>query len=385
MGTLFDYLEWRGDLTIKQSPFNQVDNVILTHLSYLPFEGIVPSPKDGRIRISIGEAADVFSFLSSKPNKGIKGRLMFKEDPLLLEALGASRRFRSMGLTGFVNHHDLVQEKQFAALTILTGDKSVFVTFRGTDDTIVGWKEDFKMAFSDEIPSQLEAVRYLENISRNYRIPIRLGGHSKGGNLAVYAASFCREKIRERITEIYINDAPGFNNRVLQSEGYKAVRKKIISIIPESSVVGMLFEHDYDSVVVKSTKIGLWQHDIYTWEVLGNSLVSVSNLDQGSRFVDSTIREWMASLDKEQLRKFTEALFDILGSGEAKSFLDFGTDWAKNSMAILQSIGRIDGSTRDMFGKAMFAFLKAAQNNIRILFPQDRVKALPAAKTGSKK
>ena len=174
MGSIFDYINWRGDLSLEQAPFNSVDNVILTHLSYLPLDGIVPEPdlgeEDKKIGlISIAEMARIFAAFLHEENSQKDSRkinFMFKEDPVLIEALGESRRYGNMKLSGFVNKIDPVEEKQFAALTILTGDNYAFITYRGTDDSLVGWKEDFNMAFYDEVPSQAEAVQYLGSMAR---------------------------------------------------------------------------------------------------------------------------------------------------------------------------------------------------------------------------
>ncbi|MDR0475041.1 MAG: DUF2974 domain-containing protein [Treponema sp.] len=371
MGFIFDYLAWRGDLTLRQSPFNAVDNVILTHLSYLPLSGIVPGPEDSRKNISIGAAAKLFGESLNNPSPGFERHLLFRDDPALFEALGSSRRYSSMELTGFTNQLDPAEGKQFAALTILTGDKHIFVAYRGTDNTLTGWKEDFNMAFSDEVPSQLEAVKYLEIMANRFKKPLRAGGHSKGGNLAVYAASFCSKSVRKRIKEIYINDAPGFSNKVIAYEGYQAIRGKIISFIPENSVVGMLFKHDYDDTVIKSSKNGILQHDVYSWEVMGNDLVRLEGINRESRFIDQTVKEWLASLNKEQFKEFTEALFVVLGSTEVNSLLELGTGWLKNVISMIQSFHGIDKHSKDMLLKTLRSLAHAARKNIRILIPND--------------
>ena len=378
MGSIFDYIAWRGDLTLEQSPFNAVDNVILTHLSYLPLDGIVPGPGSepgtGKNAIidapAISDAAKVLAAVLYDGNpqkKSPKPDVIFKKDPALLEALGNSRRFGNMKLAGFVNQIDPVEEKQFAALTILTGDGCAFIAYRGTDDSIVGWKEDFNMAFSDEVPAQGEAVQYLKTMAGRFRMPLRIGGHSKGGNLASYAASFCPARIQKRITEVYLNDAPGFSDKVINTEGYQAIKSKFRSFIPQGSVVGLLFEHDCDHTVVKSSNIGLFQHDIYSWEVMGNDLVRLPGINKGSRFMADTIKEWLADLDMKQRRDSIEALFTILNSTEAKSFFDFGSDWLKNSAAMLKTIKNLDNHSRDMLGKTLKVFVRAARENIPTL------------------
>jgi hypothetical protein len=373
MANVFDYLSWRGDLTFRQSPFNPVDNIILTHVSYLPLDNIVPGIEEDKT-ITIIEAAEAFGKAVLKNPDAFEPFLVSKQDPDFLEALSASARFGDMDLAGFVNQIDPDQEKQFAALTILTGDGSSFVTYRGTDNSLVGWKEDLNMAFTAEVPAQREAVGYLERAAKKFSGPLRVGGHSKGGNLAVYAASFCSRRVRKRIFEIYCNDAPGFSSRVISSEGYRAIQEKIISFVPESSVVGMLFEHGEEYTVVKSSRTGILQHDIYSWEVAYNDVVRLDRVDNQSRFIDKTLKEWIAGLDKEQRQGFVEALYTTLSSTAASSIPELTADWFKSATHIIQSLTNINETSRDMVFKAIGALFQAAKNNIKVLLPAGKKK-----------
>ncbi|GHU89595.1 hypothetical protein FACS189476_08770 [Spirochaetia bacterium] len=371
MSNIFDYIVWRGDLSFSQAPFNPVDNIILTHLSYLPFDNIVPSP-DKKNTITIAEAAErIATVLKHKP-EAFGDALICKEDPALLAALGACERYKHLKLAGFVNHIDLKQEKQFSALTIMTGDRSFLVTYRGTDNTLVGWKEDFNMSFSTAVPAQLEAVPYLEKMARRIRGNLRLGGHSKGGNLAVYAAAFCDKKFQRRISAIYSNDAPGFNREVIASQGYRAIKKRIHAFIPQSSIIGMLFEHDDDYTVVKSTQTGIMQHDVYSWEVSHNDVIRLDTVTQGSHFIDRTLKEWIGGMDREQRQRFTDALYDILSSTEAKSLPDLTMRWFKNAGLMIQTYKDIDDSTRDIISQTVSALFKSARNNIYTLLPESQ-------------
>jgi hypothetical protein len=378
MADIFDYLFWRGDLTFAQSPFNPVDNIILTHLSYLPLDNMAPGPEQKK-GLTIAKAAELFAAAFKERPGDFRDLLISKEDPRFLSALGSSGRYGHLELRGYVNQIDPVREKQFAALTILTGDGSAFITYRGTDATLVGWKEDFNMSFSAVVPAQLEAVLYLENMAGRLRGPLRIGGHSKGGNLAVYAASFCDKKIQPRITAIYSNDAPGFHRTVMNSAGYRAIRKKIISLVPQDSVIGMLFEHDDDYTVVKSAQSGLMQHDVYFWEVTCNDVIRLDKVTRGSRFIDRTLKEWIGSLDERRREQFTDVLFTILSSTEAKSFPELTDSWLKNAGLMIQSLKNIDEPTRNLMFSAIAALFKAATNNINTLLPNFFTPAEPSA------
>ncbi|GHV65656.1 hypothetical protein AGMMS49587_20150 [Spirochaetia bacterium] len=373
MSNIFDYIKWRGDLSFSQSPFNPVDNIILTHLSYLPFDGIVPPP-DEKNTITIARAAEMIAAVLKRKSGAFDDVLVCRDDPALLAALGACERYKHLKLSGFVNQIDLKQEKQFSALTIATGDRSSLIAYRGTDNTLVGWKEDFNMSFSAAVPAQLEAAAYLEKMAGRIRGSLRIGGHSKGGNLAVYAAAFCNKKFQRRISAIYSNDAPGFNREVLRSSGYKAIKKKIQAFIPQSSIIGMLFEHDDDYTVVKSTQTGIMQHDVYTWEVGHNDVIRLDTVTQGSRFIDRTLKDWIGGMDREQRQRFTDALYDILNSTEAKSLPKLTAGWFKNAGQMIQTYNDIDESTRDIISKTISALFKSAKNNIYTLLPEPQNK-----------
>jgi hypothetical protein len=369
VANIFDYIAWRGDLTFNNLPFNPVDNIILTRLSYFPLDGMVPEPGEKK-SISVAAAAWVFARAYKKNPGRFEPLFGSRDDPEFLRLLGSQARYRDLGLTAYVNQIDPGAEKQFAALTILTGGRGAFVAFRGTDNTLVGWKENFNMSFNSEVPSQGEAVCYLEKIARTVRGPLMVGGHSKGGNLAVYAASFCRKKIRKRITGVYCNDAPGFSSRVLNSEGYRAVRDRINSFVPESSMVGMLFENDVRCTVVKSVNSGLLQHDVYSWKVVRDDIVRAGKLSNGSRFFKKTITEWLDGLDNRQREVFIEAFYAVLGSANVSSIPELGAARLKYAVRLVQSFTGIDGRSRAMILKTLGSLLKAARRNIYTLLPR---------------
>lgn len=207
MSNIFDYLEWRGDLSIKVDKFNEIDNLILSRLSYFPFDGLFESNEE----IELKEVYERYKKL------GTTGRILQKEDIDLFPLLAKSNRFGDLKLTRYTNKLDLIKEKQFSAITILLPDEIIYVSYRGTDNTVVGWKKDFNMSFSELVPSQTDAVEYLENVAKAYNKKLLVGGYSKGGNLAVYVGTFCKKEIQNNIIKIYNNDGSGFVDKVLNT------------------------------------------------------------------------------------------------------------------------------------------------------------------------
>ncbi|MEG1547140.1 MAG: Mbeg1-like protein [Clostridia bacterium] len=346
MSDLFEYIKWRGDLTLAHTPFNEVDSLILCRLSYLPWDGIVPA--SFKSPISIADAAEKCLSLLGADGDGRKVHL--KADELLLRELAQSERFGAMYLAGYTNIVDIAEQKQFSAISIIVSG-AAYIAFRGTDGTLVGWKEDFNMSFESAVPAQLAAVDYLTAAAGAIRGQLRVGGHSKGGNLAVYAAAFCKPSIQRRIVDVYNNDGPGFSAEVLKAPGFSIIDSKVHTFVPQSSVVGMLLEHDEDFVAVHSTQKGLMQHDIYSWDVTHNALVYVSGVTRSSQFIDITLKDWLTGMQPELRQKLIDAAYDILASSDATTLSELFK--GKNTMAILKSLTNIDDTTRKLLGQAM--------------------------------
>ena len=318
MANLMDYLDWRGDLTLDQSPFNEVDNLILAELSFVDFQGTVPGPGEGE-GVVLREAAEAFFARFPEGEKIDMGVLVPGAIPEMLGKMASSRRFGAMKLNCFTDHLDVGKGEQFAALTIETGDGLLYLSFRGTDDTLAGWKEDFELACMPEVPAQKKAVRYVRDVAKQYpRRRLRLGGHSKGGNLAVYAAVFCPAAVQRRIEDVWSNDGPGFHEDLLDLPEHRRVADRIRSIVPKSSVVGMLLEHEEDYAVVDSDQQGLFQHDLYSWQIQGPDFVRLEEVDAGSRMIDRALKDWLAGLTNQQRETVADTLYELLSSGDAK-------------------------------------------------------------------
>jgi hypothetical protein len=292
VGTLYDYLNWRGDLSFQEAPLNDVDNLIFSLISYLDFKGIVPETQS---ESAIPVRAAVNAMLARNPDikKFTMGVMVPKEILTLARAIKDTRRFRNVEIRAHVNVIDTEKETQFSATTFFPGNGSMMVTFRGTDDTIIGWKENFNMSFLPVVPAQKSAVEYLNDAARYFDGPIYVNGHSKGGNLAVYAAVCCNDDVKKRIIQVWNNDGPGFRKDLLKSEQYLEMRPNIRTLVPQTAVIGMLLEHDENYTVIKSAQAGLMQHNGLTWEVMGGSFIHLSDVDGESKRLDKTLNHWI--------------------------------------------------------------------------------------------
>ena len=320
MADLFDYLHWRGDLSFSQVPPGPVDALIFSALSYISFTGSPEELPD--IPISLRDASEEFF-----QGCGQEDRCRVKADLKLLAAAAETERF---GRTLLLQYRDVLipeEDTQFAAISFLLDSNSAFLAFRGTDYSLTGWKEDFNMSFQESVPAQRLAAEYVRDFTERYPIPMYLGGHSKGGNLAVYAAVFAPDEIKERIITAYSNDGPGFVEEIVSSPEFKKMESKIHTIVPQSSVIGMLLEHKEDYTVIESSfSGGFFQHDPFSWHVLGNSFVHLGELDAKGKKHDRVINEWLRRSSPEERRRFTETLFGVLESTGAKTLSDLSVD-----------------------------------------------------------
>ena len=311
MADMLDYLAWRGDIEFTQMPVNPVDALIFSTLSYIRFEDIVPdNPMQS---ISLQEAAaGLFSLAEPQT------RVRVKKDLELLEMAAKSARFDNIRMTFYRSILIPEEDTQFAAVTIFLEDGSAYIAFRGTDSTLTGWKEDFNMSFQPDIPSQRLALEYLKEFAAAHPVPLWMGGHSKGGNLAVFSAAKCGELLQKRIIEVYNQDGPGFSGAMLEDPGYRAILPKLRSYVPQSSVIGMLLEHEEPYTIIRSNQLGIMQHEPYSWMVMGANFLRVEELTADSRFLDRTFKTWLSQMTNEERGAFFDTVFELLESTGAE-------------------------------------------------------------------
>lgn len=315
MASILDYLNWRGDLSFTQDPLNEVDALVFSSLAYIQYGGRVEESRNQSITLK--EAADDFFRLPD-----CDSRLRVKADMELLKLAAQSHRFGSQKICMYRDLYIPEQETQFAAVTFLLDDGSMFLAYRGTDYTITGWKEDFNMTFQQTVPAQRLAVHYLRDVSMEYNCVIHLGGHSKGGNLAVFAAARCGPMIQNRIQSVYNHDGPGFTGYLMGDPGYLEMVPRIHTLIPQSSVIGMLLEHEEEYTVIQSKTLSILQHDPYSWELMGKSFIRRPELTENSRFLDATIKAWFAEMTNQERNQLVDVMFGLLGSGETETVQD---------------------------------------------------------------
>ena len=324
MPTIFDYLKTNQYDSFYDKEFTVLDALALTELAYLPFEDLVPAEISVQNYISLQHLAEQFEekFQGKYPPLGMVNAHRLK----LLSYLSSFKRYKHIRALGFANDVSLDSQKQFAAITYQIRPKEYLVVFRGTDDSIIGWKEDFHLTYMKEIPAQLAARDYLREVLDKLDGKVWLAGHSKGGNLATYAACHVETSIQDRVQKVYSFDAPGLHSSIRNSDNFKAIEGKILSIIPENSIVGMMLETPETDLVVKSKTFGLLQHLMVSWEIEGDQFKVVPKVTEDSIQVDQTLKSWTASLSEEELRDFFDLFFGLFIEAGIHRFGDITVD-----------------------------------------------------------
>ena len=359
MANLFDYLEWRGDLPLSFAPFNCVDSLILSQFAYMPYEGV---DKD-----FTGDKTYVLKDLAKalhEADLGYYSNSPMEDDKKLLELLPKSQRFRDMTVTEYENIISTKEGIQFSAVVFLSEDGFINIVYRGTDGTIVGWEEDFKLSYSTAIPSQVEALKYLKKIAKNYKGKIRLMGHSKGGNLAIYAAAHAPKYIQKRIQIIYCNEGPGFSVKEMAFPGHKEIKDKIEFYVPSSSVVGMLLLHNVRYKVIKSSSFSLGQHVAYTWQVNKDGYVP-AKLSKVSQLLQKTLNDWYRNLKEDDLKIYVSTIFKVIYSSKAQTLQDFTKKGLTKTIDMINAMGHLDKETKAVVIQVFKDLFKAGLNTIK--------------------
>ena len=333
---LLDYLQWRNDVPLSVSPFNEVDNVIFSYLSYIDFRDL---KEDWNGFFDLRDLFRDFCEKHSLEEIEITGEFTGRA-PLLLKEMMEGERFSATKVGYYAEDFDKDKVKQFAALVFLLPDGRNYISFRGTDKTITGWKEDFLMSCQSETAGAKEAVEYFNKIAPVLEGELILGGHSKGGNFAMYAAAFCEAEYKERIVQVYNNDGPGFREEVIQSPEFHEILPKILTIAPQSSIIGQLLSNPAKQHVIHSTAKGILQHDAMTWEAEKDSLVS-AELDELSEYTKTTLGSWLESMDDETRESLCTTAFSLIESTKSETFIEFSGNLMENMETIWKEMGKL--------------------------------------------
>lgn len=360
MSHIVSYIKRQQEKTFLEEPFNEVDALVLSQFIYLKLDGLVPTTSEKKESVYLYEIANDMDY-----EKVFRDERYRKDNVELLEAMVDSKRFRRMRMNYFSDITSVLAETQFTALTVFLEDGPNVVIYRGTDETMVGWKEDFNMSFKEPVTGQSLSALYLQQVSEQFDGKFIVTGHSKGGNFAVYASMNAGDKIQNRIEKVYSFDSPGFRPEILESVDFNKIKDRIIKYLPHSSIFGMLLQSKENYQIVECFSIGVLQHNPYNWQITENEFKKVDKLGRSSLFLNETYNEWLYSLSDEELHAYSEIWYHIMQEANITTMLDFTKEPGKTLTNLIDAIRETDDKTKEMAKELAHGLMEVAKENIR--------------------
>ena len=359
--TIFDYLYWRGARSLKEIPFNNVDSLVLSTLSYIYFLDI--DERSGTEEgITLRELTDRFE---TDP-KAYKIR--HQNDIDLLQLAGNSVRFGDIIVSRHVDLLDKEASIQFSAELFLLDKKTGYICYRGTDPTLTALKEDLNLSF-EVVPAQQLALSYLNVIGRSFDGQIYVGGHSKGGNMTVYASANCDQEVFDKIIKIYNMDGPGFDSSIIEKATFDRVGPKLVTYLPKSSIIGMMMEpYGGKTYVIDSFGIGIGQHEPFRWKVTTEDFIHLDELDGPSHYINRTLDKWLSEIPVEERKAFVEGMDAIMNASQAEKAGDVVPGLLKNIVSVTRVLRSMDDSTRKSILKSFAKLFAAAGSSLPSIF-----------------
>lgn len=347
MKNMLDYIKEFGHVSFEERAFSEIDALVLTELEYLPLEKVVPSDENGEDFVTVKEIAEYMQEHKQE---------LFDENPMMItqerhevsQVIADAPRFQSLKFFGVVSEWDKDTTKQFAAITVEVEPSVRLVVFRGTDDTLIGWKEDFLMTYSPLVAAQTDAKEYLAKQASLWDGDLMISGHSKGGNLAIYAAATQVEDVQLRIVDIFCFDSPGLYRSVLETKGYQNIEPLAMRYIPQDSLVGLMLESEVPYVIVKSNATGAMQHSAMTWEIEDGQFIKMEKLTKNSQLNDQTFKKWTESVSDEELELFWNVFFELLFSVGIDTVNDLYGEFMHYVQEFLKAAGNMDEEKREL-------------------------------------
>ena len=347
MKNMLDYIKEFGHVSFEERAFSEIDALVLTELEYLPLEKVVPSDENGENFVTVKEIAEYMQEHKQE---------LFDENPMMItqerhevsQVIADAPRFQSLKFFGVVSVWDKDTTKQFAAVTVEVDPSVRLVVFRGTDETLIGWKEDFLMTYSPLVAAQTDAKEYLAKQASLWGGDLMVSGHSKGGNLAIYAAATQVEDVQLRIVDIFCFDSPGLYRSVLETKGYQNIVPLAMRYIPQDSLVGLMLESEVPYVIVKSNATGAMQHSAMTWEIEDGQFIKMEKLTKNSQLNDQTFKKWTESVSDEELELFWNVFFELLFSVGIDTVNDLYGQFMHYVQEFLKAAGNMDEEKREL-------------------------------------
>ncbi|MBP5601233.1 MAG: DUF2974 domain-containing protein [Treponema sp.] len=359
---IIDYILMRGDLSFDENPFNSVDALILSQISYNNIDGLVS--EDLTEKLTLAALAEKFSSLKDYKARCNMGAMINPLTPTLLDVAAKSERFGHINVSGFINKIDEEKIEQFCAITYEIQKERYVIALRGTDDTIAGWYEDFNLGYMDVIPAQADTAEYVRNAMRVLKGSYIITGHSKGGNLSVKGGMSVEKKNLKRLEAVYNFDGPGFFAPVYETPEFLQIKDKVKAFFPEFCVVGMMFEHTSPFTIVSCAADLILQHDPFSWKVQGSEFVTAQALADDSKIFYASFNDWAARLSADERKKFIDTFFDVIYASGVKTNYEIEQNKLICGGKMISRLSELNEEERKAFQRAIKIMIKVAKDNI---------------------
>lgn len=353
---IHDYIDWRGDIPFSVDPLNEADYLVFADLVYCRFDGLLNKNKV----LTIKELSEAY-FANEINRQMLDNSDVSFEDPVLLNKLSKSKRYMNLNVHDYVSSFHDANNEQFAAMMIDVPNFETIVAFRGTDDSLAGWVEDFEISCK-EIKSQKDAVEYMNNRSKIFRKYILLG-HSKGGNLAIYSAMNVKDKIEKRIKKIISIDGPGLVRDTYSKEKFDLIKNKYIKYSPSYSIVGSIFDNEEEKIIVKSNSTGFGQHDLLTWQIEGNRILKSDKIENDSILFTTAVDSFVSKTTVEERQIFIDELSNALRKADVDAISDIYNGDLKKFALIINNISSTSKKAKDITNLFFMEFVNVFGNN----------------------
>ncbi len=360
---IIDFAILNAHKDFNKLPFSKIDGLIFAQLAYISYDNLVPDTNSRDKGLYLSEIAECENYEALFPLERTEER-----NKKLLNAVAYSNRYGKIRVNYYEDVFDTEKDTQFCAITFIFSNGDACIAFRGTDSTITGWKEDFNMLFTSPVPAQTLSVSYVEKVAKKIKGKITLVGHSKGGNLAIYAGTMCNDSTKKKIVEIQAFDSPGFTKEFIESPVHLETEEKIVKLIPEESMIGFLLNNRENYRIIKSDGSGIMQHDPFLWQIENDDFINGEKIYMSAHFFDSTFNDWVYNSAPEEREKFVEALFEMINAANAEnatSFVDWSENIKNNPTIIYELFKEFDPETRNLVLKGFGNLFSTINKNVK--------------------
>lgn len=360
---IIDFALLNAHKSFDKLPFSKIDGLVFAQLSYLAFDNLVPDSKSRGKGLYLSQVAECNDYEALFPLERTEER-----NKKLLNSVAYSNRYGKIRVNYYEDIFDIEKDTQFSAITFIFPNGDACIAFRGTDSTITGWKENFNMLFTSPVSAQSLSVPYVEKVAKRIKGNITLVGHSKGGNLAIYAGTMCNDATKKKIVEIQSFDSPGFTKEFIESEKHLATDSKIVKFIPEESAIGFLLNNRENYRIIKCDGSGIMQHDPFMWQIENYDFINGEKNYAGAHFFDETFNDWVYNSAPEDRERFVDALFEMINAANAEnalSFLDWSENIKNNPSAVYEILKDFDPETRNLVFKGFGNLFSSINRNVK--------------------